>query len=136
MRKNKREINKTSSKKLKITRLLIISLLILIIIPLINSEASPWPAFNVCCEKTINGAWCQNTLKQNCDTKFRLTPTSCEATSFCKPGICFDSSEGLCMDNTPQRVCNDANGTWMDDSVQSVPQCNLGCCVLGSRQVL
>ena len=129
------KIKKTSSKKLKITRLLIISLLILIIIPLINSEASPWPAFNVCCEKTINGAWCQNTLKQNCDTSnnLRVTPTSCEATSFCKPGICFDSSEGLCMDNTPQRVCNDANGTWMDDSVQSVPQCNLGCCVLGSQ---
>jgi hypothetical protein len=37
------------------------------------------------------------------------------------------------MDNTPQRVCNDANGTWMDDSVVSVPQCNLGCCVLGTQ---
>lgn len=127
MRKNK----KLGEKKL-IIKLLTILFLILFIIPLINSEASPWPAYNVCCEKTINNAWCQNTLKQNCDTRFRSTPTSCEATSFCKPGICFDSSEGLCMDNTPQRVCNDANGTWMD-ATASVPQCNLGCCVLGTQ---
>jgi len=126
------EKNKSFGLK-NLTKILIISLLILIIIPIISSEASPWPAFNVCCEKTINGAWCQNTLEKNCDTKYRKTPTSCESTSFCKPGICFDSSEGLCMDNTPQRVCNDANGTWIDDSIASVPQCNLGCCVLGSQ---
>ncbi|MHA1988727.1 MAG: hypothetical protein ACW98D_19045, partial [Promethearchaeota archaeon] len=105
----------------------------LLIIPSLLAQASPWPAFNVCCEKTIRGAWCQNTLKENCDTNFKITPTSCQGTSFCKPGICFDSSEGLCMDNTPQRVCNDADGTWIDDSVVSVPQCNLGCCVLGTQ---
>ncbi|MEK6935164.1 MAG: hypothetical protein AABW67_00080, partial [Nanoarchaeota archaeon] len=100
---------------------------------LINAEASPWPAFNVCCEKTTAGAWCQNTLSENCNTNFRVTPTSCSATSFCKPGVCYDSSEGLCMENTPQKVCNDANGTWLDDSVKSVPQCNLGCCLIGTQ---
>ncbi|MFA7707538.1 MAG: hypothetical protein WCX73_01180 [Candidatus Pacearchaeota archaeon] len=117
----------------KIIILLVIFNLMLIILPMVNADASVWPAYNVCCEKTLNGAWCQNTLKENCNTNFRLTPTSCESTGFCKPGICYDSSEGLCMDNTPQRVCNDANGTWVDDSVESVPQCNLGCCVLGSQ---
>jgi len=125
----------------RISKILIVNLFLLVItisfilsiIPLVFAEASPWPAYNVCCEKTINGAWCQNTLKENCDTNFRSTPTSCKATFFCRPGICFDSSEGLCMDNTPQKVCNDANGTWMDDSVESVPQCNLGCCVLGTQ---
>ena len=111
----------------------IVLLLIISILPIINAEASTWPAFNVCCEKTTERAWCQNTLEENCDTGFRKTPTSCQGTSFCKPGICFDSSEGLCMENTPQKVCNDANGTWIDDSVESVPQCNLGCCVLGTQ---
>jgi len=97
------------------------------------AEASIWPAFNVCCEKTNEGAWCQNTLEENCDSSFRKTPTSCQATSFCKPGCCYDSQEGLCMENTPQRVCNDANGTWLDDAECNVKQCELGCCVIGTQ---
>ena len=103
------------------------------LLPLLYAEASPWPAYNVCCERTINGAWCQNTLEESCDESYRKTPTSCEGTSFCKPGICFESDEGLCMQNTPQRVCKDDNGTWLDDTMGSVPQCNLGCCVLGTQ---
>jgi len=99
----------------------------------VSAEASPWPAFNVCCEKTESGAWCQNTLEENCDKNFRQTPTSCDATSFCKPGCCYDSQEGLCMENTPQKVCNDANGTWVDDASCNIPQCDLGCCVLGTQ---
>jgi len=67
-------------------------------------SAQEWPAFNVCCEKTNEGAFCQNALEENCDlsidpTKgqpFRMTPTSCEATSFCRLGCCIDSAEGLC----------------------------------------
>ena len=108
-------------------------LMSLLVIPMLNAEASPWPAFNVCCEKTTSGAWCQNTLEENCAAGFRQTPTSCDATSFCKSGVCYDSQEGLCMENTPQKVCNDANGTWIDDSLGGVPQCNLGCCVLGTQ---
>jgi len=100
---------------------------------LVNAEASPWPAFNVCCEKTNNGAWCINTLEENCNPDFRKTPTSCDATSFCKPGCCYDSQEGLCMENTPLKVCNDANGTWIDDAECNIPQCDLGCCVLGNQ---
>ena len=109
--------------------------------PSVGAQASPWPAFNVCCEKTQSDAWCINTLEENCDLSFnalanrtlRKTPTSCEATSFCSPGCCYDSQEGLCMENTPQKVCNDANGTWMDDEECSIPQCDLGCCVLGTQ---
>jgi len=52
-----------------------------------------FPAFNVCCEKTKSGAWCQNTQEDQCDTSFRKTPTSCDATSYCKLGICVDSAE-------------------------------------------
>jgi hypothetical protein len=100
-----------------------------------------WPAFNVCCEKTKTGAWCQNTPEENCDTSidpitgspYRKTPTSCEATSFCNPGCCVDSEEGLCMQNTPQKVCQISGGTWSDDSSCNIPQCNLGCCLLGDQ---
>jgi len=112
--------------------LLITSLLILSIIPILNSQEI-WPAYNVCCEKTESGAWCQNTLEENCDSSFRKTPTSCEATSFCSPGCCYDSQEGLCMENTPLKVCSDADGTWIDDAECNIPQCSLGCCVLGTQ---
>jgi len=86
-----------------------------------------------CCEKTTSNAWCQNAPKTSCDSKFRSTPTSCDATSFCKGGCCYDSNEGLCMENTPQIVCNNKNGTWSDSEDCSIPQCELGCCVLDNQ---
>jgi len=90
-------------------------------------------AANACCEKTKNGAWCQNSQSEECDPGFRQTPTSCEATSYCKKGCCFDSQEGLCMENTPQKVCQDNEGSWSDSADCSIPQCSLGCCVLGNE---
>ena len=63
-----------------------------------------------------------------------MAPTSCDSTSYCKPGCCFDSQEGLCMENTPQRVCEaTGNATWADSAQCNIPQCNLGCCVLGDQ---
>jgi hypothetical protein len=106
--------------------LLIISLLT------INLVIAP-PTTVVCCEKTNSSAWCQDTQQENCDENFDITPTSCSGTSFCKPGCCFDSEQGLCMENTPQKVCNDANGSWVDDAQCNVPQCNLGCCSIGDQ---
>jgi len=97
------------------------------------SAVETWPAYNFCCEKTKTGAWCQNTEEKNCDVNFQKTPTSCEATSFCKPGCCIDTQEGLCMENTPQKVCESSSGTWVDDEECNVPQCNLGCCILGDQ---
>ncbi|MEK6914589.1 MAG: hypothetical protein AABW83_02955 [Nanoarchaeota archaeon] len=88
--------------------------------------------FNVCCEKTKSGAWCQNTKDDQCDDKFRKTPTSCDATSYCKLGVCIDSAEGLCMENTPQKVCEISKGTWVENS-EEIPQCNLGCCNIGNQ---
>lgn len=98
-----------------------------------NQQSQIWPAFNVCCEKTKNGAWCQNTKEDQCNTGFRKTPTSCDATSYCKLGCCVDSEEGLCMQNTPQKVCEISKGTWIDDEKCQVPQCNLGCCIIGDQ---
>jgi len=87
----------------------------------------------VCCEKTISGAFCINAPKEQCDSNFKISPTSCDSTSYCKPGCCFDSQEGLCMESTPQNVCNAGNGTWASDSSCQIPQCNLGCCVIGDQ---
>lgn len=113
----------------------IISLMFFILVLNINLviPQEEFPAFNVCCEKTKSGAWCQNTKEDQCDTSFRKTPTSCDATSYCKLGICVDSAEGLCMDNTPQKVCEISKGTWIDDEKEEIPQCNLGCCIIGNQ---
>jgi len=89
-----------------------------------------------CCEKTDYGAWCMNAPEEDCNEAYRKTPTSCDATSFCKQGCCYESSEGLCMENTPQRVCDDKNGTWSDSKECEIPQCELGCCVLDNQAAL
>ena len=122
------KLSKAMKRKLVFTLILLI--LILGTVSYISSQDI---SFNVCCEKTKSGAWCQNTKEIDCDDRFRKSPTSCDATSFCKLGCCVDSEEGLCMKNTPQRVCEISSGTWLDDESCNVPQCGLGCCILGDQ---
>jgi hypothetical protein len=86
-----------------------------------------------CCEKTTDGAWCQNSEQGQCDLNFRNVPTSCEATSYCKLGTCIDSQEGTCMENTPQKVCNEEGGVWKVGKPEDNPQCQLGCCLIGDQ---
>jgi hypothetical protein len=88
-----------------------------------------------CCEKTLEGAWCQNAPENKCDVSgdLRAAPTSCEATSYCKKGCCYDSQEGTCTKNTPQKVCEDSGGVWNGDADCDIPQCTLGCCLIGEQ---
>jgi hypothetical protein len=84
-----------------------------------------------CCEKTNDSAWCQNAPQSKCDTSFQSAPTSCEATSYCKLGCCYDSKEGPCMEKTPQKVCEVNGGVWDENSDCEIAQCTLGCCLIG-----
>ncbi len=89
----------------------------------------------VCCEKTKatskNGVlYCQNVPASECDTSAKQVPTACESTSYCKPGVCYNSREGTCLDNTPEIVCHANEGQW---SATFPAQCSLGCCVLGDQ---
>ena len=103
------------------------------LISFVNSEVS------YCCEKTIprddglGGAWCQNAPEEQCDSNFRKVPTSCEATSYCKKGTCYDSQEGTCEPNTPQKDCEDSGGVWEEGEPDELPQCQLGCCLIGDE---
>ena len=90
---------------------------------------------NVCCEKTKASSthgvlYCQNVPASECDATAKQVPTACESTSYCKPGVCYNSIEGTCLDNTPEIVCTANQGTW---SATTPPQCSLGCCVLGDQ---
>ena len=84
-----------------------------------------------CCERSVDGAYCQNLASSQCDANYLSSPTSCDATSFCQLGTCYDSDEGLCMGNTPRKACEEANGQWTAE--ENPPQCDLGCCVLGEQ---
>ena len=87
-----------------------------------------------CCEKTVSGAWCQNAPQSQCaDAPFKKAPTSCESTSYCKLGTCVDVGEGICQENTPQKVCENTDGIWYDKPSEELSQCQLGCCLLGDQ---
>ena len=88
---------------------------------------------NVCCEKLKTGQWCQSAPVEACDQNFKKSPTSCESTSFCSKGTCYDSQEGICESGVPQIVCNKDGGIWSEKEPSELPQCQLGCCLLGSN---
>ena len=87
-----------------------------------------------CCERLGNsGPWCQNAPENQCGSNYRSAPTSCEATSYCRLGVCINSKEGTCLPNTPQRVCDDNEGIWDERDKDDIPQCQLGCCLIGEQ---
>jgi len=86
-----------------------------------------------CCEKTDYGAWCMNEPEEVCNENFRMSPTACESTSFCKEGTCILTSTGECRDDTSQRSCDERKGYWIAEEAEDIPQCSLGCCFLGGE---
>ena len=120
-------IKKIIMKRVKIICILIFSLVLFMQFAVAVNEVSS------CCEKTKLGLWCQNAPKEQCDAKFLISPTLCESTSYCKKGCCYDSSEGICMENTAEGTCKASNGSWSGVADCKIPQCSLGCCVLGTE---
>lgn len=86
-----------------------------------------------CAQKTTSGAWCQNVPLSQVDKNYPSAATSCDSFAPCKLGTCVDSQQGLCSPNTPQIVCNSNGGTWFDKTTDELPQCQLGCCLLGNQ---
>ncbi len=114
-------------KKNNLIKISIFFLVGIFLISMVSAEIS------YCCEKTTYGAWCQNEEQEKCDSDFTIAPTSCEASSFCRQGCCYNSQEGECMENTPQKVCLEKNGVWSDNPNCEIPQCELGCCLIGDQ---
>lgn len=94
-----------------------------------------------CCEKTSYGAYCQNEPLEKCESSinsltnepYKTAPTSCESTSYCKLGTCVNNQEGICFPNVPEMVCSKEGGYWEDKVLDEMPQCQLGCCLLGDQ---
>ncbi len=100
-----------------------------------------------CCERLANnGPWCQLVTDQSdCATglnpltgdQYKSLPTSCEQSSFCTVGTCVNQREGTCLEGVPQQTCNTENGGyWVNSPKNEVPQCTLGCCILGNNAFL
>ncbi len=90
-------------------------------------------AASYCCEKTTSGAFCQNVNDQSqCDSNYKSLSTPCASTSFCAEGTCIDQQEGTCMPST-ERACESNNGFWSPQPQSSLPQCKLGCCLMGDQ---
>jgi hypothetical protein len=113
----------------KLFLFLIASLFLVSLVSAAGTFSNP----SYCCEKTIDGANCINAEEAQCDPQFKKTPSSCESTSYCKTGTCYDSQEGICMDNTPQRTCQENGGSWDEREAAEIPQCQLGCCVIADQ---
>mgnify|MGYP001272454776 CR=1 FL=1 len=91
-----------------------------------------------CAERTTNGAWCQNVPLAEVDQNFRSIASSCETTAYCKLGTCVNSLEGTCLENTPEINCEQpldgaSGGVWFDSDSDDLPQCQLGCCLIGDE---
>ena len=110
---------------------MIFAVFILLSLIIVNLPETSAAEVSVCCEKTTSGAYCQNMPSEKCNPSFKSAPTSCDATSFCQLGVCYDSNEGICMENTPREACRAANGQWTEE--KNPPQCELGCCILGTQ---
>lgn len=91
-------------------------------------------AYNVCCEKTKDGDYCAYTDITKCDESAKITSATCEQTSYCKLGCCFNSNDGRCFRNTPKAKCvSYLNSTWNPSSTCNIDQCNKGCCVIAGE---
>lgn len=99
---------------------------------ILNSQKISAADVSYCAERTTSGAWCQNVPQSEVDTNYRSAPTSCESVAYCKLGTCVDSQQGLCSGSTPQRVCQENNGQWFAQPEDELPQCQLGCCLIGN----
>ena len=88
-----------------------------------------------CCEKVKNnGPWCQNMESESdCDPTYDVVPTSCEATSYCRAGTCIDNNNGICIPNSPWEACTTGGGSWDQRASSDIPQCQLGCCLIGEQ---
>ncbi len=98
-----------------------------------NVSAAP-----VCCEKTNSGSTCQYVDNSACAAGSKAAPTNCYFTSYCKLGTCFDLSDGRCYANMPLATCTAKGETasFSDLPLESTPQCDVGCCIIGNQASL
>lgn len=90
-----------------------------------------------CCLEAKDGSLCQEMLTVDAGLcKENLVSTSCDLIEQCKVGCCYDPSAGVCSLNSPKSQCSLFGGNWSGDPKCNIPQCEVGCCMLGESAEL
>ncbi|MCK5149818.1 hypothetical protein KAJ87_02740 [Candidatus Pacearchaeota archaeon] len=88
-----------------------------------------------CCEETTEGEICRDIPVGDdslCKEGANVWTDSCESESAkdCNLGTCVDEDKGTCSARSPKLKCTTEGGTWHDDLLEDVQDCNRGCCIL------
>ena len=87
-----------------------------------------------CCAEGVDGSICQEmNLVDEAMCKNSLLATGCDYLEECQKGCCYNTQEGLCSLNSPKGKCEENGGNWSKSPNCEIPQCQLGCCVLGNQ---
>jgi len=90
-----------------------------------------------CCVEDDFGGICQDMLMIDSDAcSSGLIASNCQQVSECQPGCCYSPQQGGCTLNAPKGQCLANGGNWSSEADCNIPQCNLGCCILGEEAAL
>ncbi len=98
----------------------------------------------VCCQKAVvdgETRYCEYTEEKNCDSGGMVFDNKCEDVSICRPVCCNVNSLGYeasggegCYKNVGADYCrNFLKGEVISDASCNVPECQKGCCKIGSQ---
>ncbi len=141
---NKKYLTKKSISFLQIAIMLVstfaflyfISFDFAIAIPEIKAQTQS-PVSTSCCKETLNGGICQTINSVDADLcKEAPIATSCDYVESCQPGCCYNPKEGICSLNSPKDKCIADGGNWSNSPKCEIPQCDLGCCVIGDSAMV
>jgi len=112
--------------------ILLFSFVLIGVMFLISAES--YSDITVCCEQNSEGAICSpEKTFDSCNSDFLSSYTSCDSTSYCKLGTCYDTEEGICMGRTPKASCEAEGFIWDARDESQIPQCQLGCCLISNE---
>lgn len=111
---------------------------VLLIVFLNSSLVSATSTQTVCAIYTKQGTTCQDVLPSDVNTNPAYPTTSyntaCSSVADCS-GTCVDPTDGLCAASN-KYDCTSSSGNYFSSLPNQVPQCAVGCCLLGDQSSL
>lgn len=90
-----------------------------------------------CCPEAKDGSVCQEMVESDEELcKTGLVATDCNFVDDCQTGCCYSRQEGICSLNSPKKKCEDTGGVWSSNAQCNIPECQLGCCVIGDQAMI
>ena len=128
-------MNFLNKKTLAFVQIFLVISLVFVLSFSLSSNSVVAEEEQVCCEKDNDGNYCNYVPASKCTGNGVLkASTSCDQTSFCKPGCCAGIN-GFCYNNYAKALCERRyNGSYNSDpSCGAVSECKSGCCIIGTQ---